>query len=1578
VETQHKEHPPKLHLAALAIGKLKPDAASKVQSHVSDCGECQRYLAATPPNQFAELIRQAKFRAAEQNTQVSGLSSTISSLPKAIPGHPTFTNPHSAAAPSSSSTPGVVQHALSAGELPPELFTQSKYRILRMLGRGGMGTVYEAEHVRMNRKVAIKVMNPELVEHPQAIARFEKEVTAIASLDHPNIARAFDAESFGSLQLMVMEFVPGQTLYEFLKKRGRLTSIDACRIIRKALLGLQHAHQKAFVHRDLKPQNLMLTPEGEVKILDFGLTKALGNSQSTDQLTKTNSTMGTCEYMAPEQARNAAEADIRADVYSLGCTLYYLIAGALPFEGNSVTELLLAHQNEVPVPLYELAPDVPRGLSDLVAQMLAKSPADRPQTPREAADALLPFARGEAPLNLSPQRSAKPLLKMNGRMWGVVVAATLAAIGLGGWATGMFSVRTPQGTIVVDNVPADADVSVDGQVVTVTRSGDSVAITAVEQGPHHLKLTQGGRELWSDDVAIEMAGQQLSLRFEPPTPKNPMEARSPPEIAEKAPSSLSDEQDRQTLRAEANKVIDHEEVPIGNRVFPDADIRAGKWSTEKGELLQTAVRASDQQIFFGDPKWTDYDFSFKAESVRGTHGFKGLFRASPAGCCLFACGNYSNSTTDLSYGLPSGWQRGKYAGLTIEFNRWYSVRIIARGSSFRCYVDDELLITDSRPELTHGRVGLATWDSSARFKDIEVRAPDGKLLWQGPPRLPATPGVSQIGSNEIPTNSPDTSAAQNNSLPVEMAGDLEISGDEITELSTKSWGEVVMGDPTWSRYDVSFRLLLVRGMNFSVLFNRRDGKNYRIVNLGNKKQGWCDLNTKLDGQWEGTFRKVRNGGIDMDRWYNVRLQVRGGECHCFVDGDEWLANKDDRVSSGRISLTLPENALARIQDFVVKSDDGKILLWRGVPKFPGMWPRPAGSVGQNEASREAPLETNKRTESTSFADGDSRRQSAAAVAEQGGNVAATPRQHVSPPSVSRAARTMEGIWRVDGDELVCESVGDSRSITFGDPNWTDIDFTYQCCRDNHVAAMKSRFRDDGHGNKVIFSMGGYGGTNNWCEIYCAKKGEGWSRDNRNGRGIELAENTWFQVHVYCRGSDFYANIDGKIIAQMKRADFPQGCVGFGASKDGVVRFKDVKVTAPDGTLLWEGFPSLDSGGRATLSTRSSVASDTSMRKSTRPDKDGFVPLFNRKDLAGWKTDRPGTWTVRHGVLTGQGATGDLLYTERDDYENVCVRVKARINDGGNSGVFVRYPDLNSAPGWEAQINATARDPNRTGSIYHDHHTIAVTPVTKSPVPPDEWFTEEIIADGNRISVRVNNRVIAEYVDDLGSSSRGRIALQMHDDQTVIEFASVEVKELPSSSVTALLSTRSRKSGTIDLLRRVRLPRDAIQGTWTRTKDGIRCDVTPGSQLRFRYRPRGEYDFKIDFTRESGDGVYNQFLSFAQHSFAWTMGQDADTVYGFSLVDGAGGANNRTTGRMTEIIKNGVRHTVDVKVRKDSVTAYLDGILLREFKTDYSDLSQNHTQFADVDGQLGIGIGADDKDSRPSVYVIHAAEVTPIY
>lgn len=268
------------------------------------------------------------------------------------------------------------------------------YFLLERLGRGGMGEVFKARHDLMDRVVALKVLRGDLAQRADALDRFRREIQATAKLAHPNVVLAHDAARVGDVFFLVMEYVAGTDLARLLKQRGALPPGEAAALVQQALLGLQHAHERGLVHRDLKPSNLMLTPEGQVKLLDLGLARLrddIAEGAAPTALTHEGAVMGTPDYLAPEQALDAHSADIRSDIYSLGCTLYHLLAGRPPFPGGTMTEKLLRHQQSTPDRLEDVNPTVPPALGDVVRTMMARQPRDRYQTPREAAAALAPF-----------------------------------------------------------------------------------------------------------------------------------------------------------------------------------------------------------------------------------------------------------------------------------------------------------------------------------------------------------------------------------------------------------------------------------------------------------------------------------------------------------------------------------------------------------------------------------------------------------------------------------------------------------------------------------------------------------------------------------------------------------------------------------------------------------------------------------------------------------------------------------------------------------------------------------------------------------------------------------------------------------------------------------------------------------------------------------------------------------------------------------------------------------------------------------------------------------------------------------
>ena len=272
-----------------------------------------------------------------------------------------------------------------------------QYRLMEKLGQGGMGTVYKAFHTKLKRVVAVKLLPSYRKRSPQAIARFSWEMEAVGRLDHPNIVGAHDAGEADGQVFLVMEYVEGVTLSSLTRRLGSLTLADSCDIVRQAAIGLQHIHEHGLVHRDVKPSNLMLTTSGVVKVLDLGLARLETETCNDIAATVSGQLMGTADYMAPEQGSNPRDADAKADVYSLGCTLYFFLAGRPPFgdrRHDTFLQKVLRHIHEQVVPIEQIRTDVPGSLTAILNKMLAKNPADRCATAAEVSELLIPFSSG--------------------------------------------------------------------------------------------------------------------------------------------------------------------------------------------------------------------------------------------------------------------------------------------------------------------------------------------------------------------------------------------------------------------------------------------------------------------------------------------------------------------------------------------------------------------------------------------------------------------------------------------------------------------------------------------------------------------------------------------------------------------------------------------------------------------------------------------------------------------------------------------------------------------------------------------------------------------------------------------------------------------------------------------------------------------------------------------------------------------------------------------------------------------------------------------------------------------------------
>jgi WD40 repeat protein/serine/threonine protein kinase len=402
-----------------------------------------------------------------------------------------------------------------------------EYRLLGKLSEGGMGAVYRALHTRLDRVVALKVLPPHRTANPDAVARFRREMKAVGKLSHPHIVEATDAGEVDGTHFLVMEYVAGPDLARLVRAVGRLPVADACEAARQAAVGLHHAHQRGLVHRDVKPSNLLLTRAGQVKVLDLGLA-LLPRGDTDGSSSSERAVLGTLDYLAPEQAERAHAVDRRADLYGLGCTLFHLLTGSVPYPApayETPVQKMYAHAR-APVPSVRAArPEVPEKLAALLGRLLAKDPASRPASAAEVADALRPFADGSDLAALAGRVAlpggasadaatiapslTPPSTQFTGpprrRPYRLVLLAA-GLLGLAALAGAVVYVQTSRGTLEVETDDDDVRVHVDrgGNVVTILdlKSRKQVQLRA---GTYHVGVE--GR----DDLVVA-EGDALDLR----------------------------------------------------------------------------------------------------------------------------------------------------------------------------------------------------------------------------------------------------------------------------------------------------------------------------------------------------------------------------------------------------------------------------------------------------------------------------------------------------------------------------------------------------------------------------------------------------------------------------------------------------------------------------------------------------------------------------------------------------------------------------------------------------------------------------------------------------------------------------------------------------------------------------------------------------------------------------------------------------------------------------------------------------------------------------------------------------------
>jgi serine/threonine protein kinase len=271
------------------------------------------------------------------------------------------------------------------------------FQVLALIGKGGIGTVYLVRDQRDNRLVALKVLSPHRARREERmIRRFQREMDLCQRVNHPHIAQTYEVGQWRDIFYIAMEFIPGKNLFRTIADSGPMEPARAARIGAEVVSALGHAHEQGLVHRDLKPSNILITPHGHAKVLDLGLALLEGEEVDDPRVVGGQGyIVGSMDYIAPEQTYDAAGVDGRADIYSLGCTLYFILAGHPPFPGGSKRDKIQRHRTAEPVPLLQLRPSLPANLVEIVHQMLAKDPGKRPPSARAVEQTLLSLAPRE-------------------------------------------------------------------------------------------------------------------------------------------------------------------------------------------------------------------------------------------------------------------------------------------------------------------------------------------------------------------------------------------------------------------------------------------------------------------------------------------------------------------------------------------------------------------------------------------------------------------------------------------------------------------------------------------------------------------------------------------------------------------------------------------------------------------------------------------------------------------------------------------------------------------------------------------------------------------------------------------------------------------------------------------------------------------------------------------------------------------------------------------------------------------------------------------------------------------------------